>query len=208
VARRSALLLVLGVLAGDGVAVAAAPATPAGSPCGPAGGTTLARSRQGRVYRLKHDVYGCVTGDPRPVRLGHAGSCPGSAQLGPVTVAGEVTAYASRTCGVDTSSAQVVVRRLSDGRLLSSNSATDGSPGVESFESVGSIVVRSGGAVGWIGSSSSIATHRSITEVLEQSGGTVRRLDRGSGIRSASLTLRGSTMRWVHGAARRSATLA
>jgi hypothetical protein len=101
----------------------------------------------------------------------------------------------------------VIVRRLSDGHVLHSRSATESVPGAESFQSVGSIVVRGDGAVAWIGSSESIATHRSITQVLEQAGGTVRRLDQGSTIHPGSLTLRGSTLRWRDGRGRRSASL-
>jgi hypothetical protein len=175
--------------------------------CGPAGDTTLAHGARARVYVQNHSVYGCVSRGGRQVRLGSDALCPRSGHLGPVAVAGELAAYAVRSCGVDTASTQVIVRRLSDGARLSSRNATEGSTGVESFQSVGSVVVLSDGAVAWIGTSSSIVSHRSITEVLEQSGDRVRRLDQGSGIRPGSLTLHGPKLTWKHGGQRRSATL-
>jgi hypothetical protein len=206
-ARGVILLVLLCSPASGGSAFAASPAGRASAPCGPAAGSTLAQSAQARVYVRNQSVYGCANGGERQLRLGSDGLCPRSGHLGPVVVAGKVAAYASRTCGVDTASTQVIVRRLSDGAQLSSQSATESSPGAESFQSVGSIVVRSDGAAAWIGTSSSIASHRSITEVLERLGGSVRRLDQGSTIRSGSLTLRGSKLSWKHGQTRRSATL-
>lgn len=199
--------LVLGALVLGGSAAAGTSAGATTVSCGPAGATTLARSPLARIYVQRHSVYGCVSGASRQVRLGGDGACPGSEHLGPLAVAGEVVAYASRTCGVDTASTQVIVRRLSDGRGLSSDSATELPSGPESFQSVGSIVVRASGAVAWIGASSSIATHRSVTEVLERSGRAVRRLDHGPAIRSGSLSLHGSKLSWEHGGARRAATL-
>jgi hypothetical protein len=174
--------------------------------CGPAAGKTLAHSPRGRLYVNKRSVYGCLQGK-RPVRFGGEGGCPESAHLGPFALAGTVAAYALRTCGVDTAAAQVVVRRLSDGHQLSAHHVIDVSPGPESLQSVGSIVVRSSGDVGWIGSSTSIAAHRSLIEVLAWSGGAVRRLDRGSDIRSGSLRLAGPKLTWQHGRTRRFATL-
>jgi hypothetical protein len=205
--RRFMLPVVACVLASYGSAFAASSAGAPSAKCGDPAGRTLAHSRLARVYVAGHGVYGCVSGTKRVVRLGSDGACPGSGHLGPVAVSGKVAAYASRTCGVDTASTLVIVRRLSDGRLMSSRRATDVSTGPESLQSVGSIVVRSSGAVAWIGSSDSIATHRSITEVLEQPGGSVRRLDRGSEIHPGSLTLRGSKLTWEHGRMRRSAPL-
>ncbi|MGI8711612.1 MAG: hypothetical protein ACR2NR_00180 [Solirubrobacteraceae bacterium] len=206
-ARWMVLLIVLGALASRGSALAASPMDPPGATCGDPAGMTLAHSGLGRVYVVGHWAYGCVDGAERLVRLGSDGVCPGFAHFGPVAVTGEVAAYASRTCGVDTAITVVIVRRLSDGRVISSDSATDVSTGPESFQSVGSIVVRSGGAVAWIGSSDSIATHHRLTEVLEHSGGSVRRLDQGSAIQAGSLRLRGSTLTWQHGLTRRSAAL-
>jgi hypothetical protein len=207
-ARWITLVAVLGALAAGASASGAASARAARVNCGPAAGRTLAHGARARVYALGSWIYGCARGGGRPVRLSRAGPCPGSAQLGPFALAGAVAAYASRTCGVDTATSQVVVRRLSGGgALLSSNPALDTSSGVESFESVGSIVVRSDGAVAWIGSSSSVATHQSITEVLAYSGGALRRLDQGPSIRDASLALHGSILTWEDGAARQSAPL-
>ena len=209
--RYPVLLAILCMLASCGSSSAASStssATAASAKCGPASSRTLAHSSQGRVYVQTKTVYGCAVGGSRPVRLGGTGPCPGASNnVGLVAVAGKKAAYTVRTCGVDTSSTLVIVRRLSDGRLLSSHAATEGSPAPESFESVGSIVVNSSGAVAWIGSVDSIATHHTKIQVLEQSGGSVRTLDQGSSIKLASLKLNGSKLSWEHGGSRQSASL-
>jgi hypothetical protein len=202
-----AILCTLASCGSSSAASSASTAAAASVKCGPAHARTLAHSSQGRVYVQGGSVYGCATGSSHPVRLGGTGACPGSAHIGPVAVAGRKVAYASRTCGVDTSSSVVIVRRLSDGALLSSDSATMGPASPESFQSVGSVVVRSSGAVGWIGSADSILTHRNVIQVFERSGGSVRMLDQGPGIGNGSLKLSGSKLSWAHDGARRSASL-
>jgi hypothetical protein len=207
VVRVWVLRLVVCVMAVSGSAAAVSFAATQSARCGDPSGRTLAHTRLGRVYVVGDSVFGCATGGARPVRLGSNVVSPGSAQLGPLALAGKIAAYGSRTLGVDTSSAEVIVRRLSDGRVLSVLEATDRQTGPESIESVGSIAVRSDGAVAWIGSSQSIVAHRRIIEVLELAGGSVRRLDQGSGIHARSLSLSGARLTWTHGSVRRSAML-
>jgi len=62
-----------------------------------------------------------------------------------VAVAGR-RGYAVERCGIDTGTTLVEVRRFSDGRRLFSQAAVPAA-GVESFDSVGSIVINGGGAL-------------------------------------------------------------
>lgn len=177
--------------------------------CGPSRARTLAGDAQARVYSLGHSVYGCTTTGRRPHRLAGAGveACLRAAEIGAISLAGAVAAYALRTCGIDTGSAEVVVRSLDSGRQLSVHAAIVSTTGAESFQTVGSIVLEPGGPVAWIASSSSIATHRRSTEVVAVTGKHMRVLDSGSGIDIRSLDRAGSTVTWLHGGARRSARL-
>lgn len=124
-----------------------------------------------------------------------------------MTVAGEFAAYGVEECGVDTGSTQVVVRRLSDGKRLRDAAATT-PPGVESYQSVSSLVLKADGAVAWIGDGRSIVRRGHKIEVYKaDSGGSVRLLDSGLAIAPGSLRLHGSKLTWTHGAAVRTATL-
>jgi hypothetical protein len=191
----------LGVLAAGSGAAGAARAR-----CGPSGAHTLAASRVARVYALRNVVYGCSTGGAQ-YKLGHQNSCVGSTRVAPVTVVGRLAAYGLERCGVDTGSTAVVVRRLSDGRQLHSAAATS-PPGAESYQSLGSLVLKGDGAVAWIGVGHSIVGHG--PEVIE-----VRRLDRagealldsGGAVASHSLRLHRSTLSWTHGGETRRARL-
>jgi hypothetical protein len=175
--------------------------------CGPAAAKTLARSAQARIYTRAGTVYGCAAGSPHPVRLGSTGRCPGGSAVGVVTAAGRLAAYSVRSCGVDTSSAQVIVRRLTDGHQLSSHAAYSGPVAPESFQSVGSVVATPGGKVAWIVSSSSILAHRRNTEVVAAAGGATHVLASGTGIAPASLQLHSGTLSWTSDWARHTAAL-
>jgi hypothetical protein len=170
-------------------------------------GQTVAHSSQARVYVSGHVLYGCTGGGRRPIRLGSTGGCIGGTSVGPTAVAGRLVAYAARRCGVDTSSSQIVVRRLTDGHQLSSRNATSGAVGPESQQSVGSIVVTSGGKVAWIASSASILTHRHNSQVIAAPGGTVKVLDSGAGIGAGSLQLHSGTLSWTRDGNRHTAAL-
>jgi hypothetical protein len=151
-------------------------------------------------------VFGCSAAGHRSFRLGHANRVLAQARVGPVAVAGDVAAYGLANFGVDTVTASVVVRRLTDGAQLQALTATR-AHAAESFESIGSIVVRPDGTVAWIGSLHSIIGHRSATEVHEASTAGDRVLDSGLGIDSTSLRLHGETLSWVNGGVTRHATL-
>jgi hypothetical protein len=206
-ARSLALVAVLCTLASCGSSLAAQTASSAGAACGPASQRTLARTSHARVYEIRHTVYGCASGAHRRYRLGTIGLCPGRQSLGLIALTGRITAYVVRSCGVDTSSAQVAVLRLSDGRRLSSHEAVMGVSAPESFQSVSSLAVTSRGEAAWIGSSSSIALHRTTTQVLAANEHITRVLDPGPGIVAGSLQLHGRTVSWKRAGARRTAAL-
>ena len=196
-------------LAACGSSVAAPGSTPAGAAgtrCGPSAAKTLAASRDARVYVQSGSVYGCAARGRGRYRLGHSLLCVNSDRVGPVTVAGRLAAFAVTRCGVDTGSATVVVRRLSDGAHLFSHVAANPS-GPEGYISVTSIVATSKGAVAWIARASSIVSHHTVMGVFVRHGAGVSQLDSGSGIVADSLQLKGSALSWSDSSGRRSARL-
>jgi hypothetical protein len=107
---------------------------------------------------------------------------------------------------VDTVSASVVVRRLTDGTEVKQLRATR-AVGPEGFQSIGSVAVLANGAVAWIGSEHSIVGHRRAIEVHAAGTGGDHVLDSGPNIDPASLRLHGSQLSWVDGGATRHVTL-
>jgi hypothetical protein len=125
-----------------------------------------------------------------------------------VAVSGVLVAYGSQRCGVDTGSSTVVVRRLSDGVMLSQQPASITPIGPESYVMVTALVLAGDGDVAWISTSHSIVGGRGSTEVHAFDRRGVRLLDHGAGIDTAQLRLRHAKVSWKHGIAWRSATLA
>jgi hypothetical protein len=169
--------------------------------CGPASATTLAANRYVRVYAQHDVVYGCSVAKGKSIRLGHDTRSIAEARVSPVAVGGELAAYGLARFGVDTGRTSVVVRRLSDGKQLKEFAATQ-AVGVESFQSVGSIVVKPDGAVAWIGTESSIVGGgRGTVEVHVADAQGDRILDQAPSktarIQPASLRLVGSTLSWT-----------
>jgi hypothetical protein len=153
-------------------------------------------------------VFGCSFAHGRSFRLGRATRTIRESRVATVALAGVDAAYALSNFGIDTVMADVVVRRLTDGKQLRAFPATRvGVP--EGFRSVGSIAVKSDGAVAWIGVVRSIIGRRGAIEVhaADASASEDRQLDSGSQIVPQSLRLQGSTLSWRHGAATRHATL-
>ncbi len=128
--------------------------------------------------------------------------------MGPVRLAGRDAAYGLTSYGVDTVTAIVVVRRLSDGRQLRSDAATSRPVGPEFSETVDQVVLKSDGAVAWTSTAGSIV--RSSVKELEvnkdDSGGHVL-LDSGAGIDTTSLRLRRSQLSWRNAGHTRTAKL-
>lgn len=173
--------------------------------CGPAGAHTLASNHVARVYVVHDVVYGCS--GSQTSRLG-GGAHDFRDRVGPVALAGSVTAYGVTSSGIDTITGSVIVRRLSDGKQLRKLPATTLPLGAEFFQAINSIVVRTSSAVAWIGSATSIGMrgHRDV-EVLKADSHGEGRLDSGAAIKLSSLRLDGANVTWVHGTQTRSAPL-
>ena len=180
-----------------------------GAVCGPTSAKTLAASPQARVYASGDSAYGCAAGDHGQIRLGSRRSCIGSPRVGPVTVVGALTAYGLETCGVDTGSTVVNVRRLTDGKQLRRASAAGplGPLGPESYEAVESLALAKSGSVAWIVSTNSLATHQRSVEVRRADPRGNALLDSGAAIAIHSLRLTGSTLHWRDGGQMRTASL-
>lgn len=185
---------------------AARSSSAANPPCGPKAADTLASSHLARVYALHGAVFGCSAHGSTSYRLGRRDRCILATRIAPVTVAGELVAYGAERCGVDTGSTLVVVRRLTDGKQLLSAPATS-PPGVESYQSVDSLVLKRDGAVAWIAVGRSIVGTRRVVEVRKSDKRGQAVLDSSGALAPYSLRLRGSTLRWRDGKQTRSATL-
>ncbi len=183
------------------------PVRPAAA-CGPRGARTLAANRRARIYATGSGVFGCVTGTGHAYLLGQgAPGRPGQDRVGRLALAGVDAGYAVGRMGVDTLSAQVVVRRLDTGQVLHEVSATTQPPGPEFFQSVEALVVKADGAVAWIADGGSIVSHAHHREVVRLDRRGEARLDSGLGIHPPSLRLSGSRLTWRNRGALRSATL-
>lgn len=188
-------------------ACGSAPAT-ASSGCGPRSARTLAADQVARVYQSSGNVYGCAGGARRGYLLAAAVSRLGEPRIGKLVLAGAVAAYAVTRSAIVTISAQITVRRLDTGRTLHQVDATTGPLSPESFQSVGSIVVKSDGAAAWIVKVGSILRHESETQVNRIDGRGEATLDGTLAGDIGSLRLRGSQLSWRHGGVTRTATLA
>lgn len=160
-----------------------------------------------QVYALHMVVYGCDRSTRRNTKLGGTTTCIASARVDQTALAETIVAYGIDYCGVDTGFTAVNVRRLSDGKRLGSYVAVGGPGLVESYQSIGSIVVNPEASVAWIASERSIIGRGYRIEVDRVQHGKRTMLDSGSGIVASSLRLRGSTLSWQHGSTTRTATL-
>ena len=127
--------------------------------------------------------------------------------VGTVAIAGEFAAYALSENAVDTSYAEVVVRRLTDGQQLRRATATTKPLGPESYQSVDSLAVKADSAVAWIGVGGSIVRRGTDIEVRKADKRGQATLDSGPAIDSGSLRLDGSRLTWRNGRQVRSAML-
>jgi hypothetical protein len=175
--------------------------------CAPAGARIIRSDQRAQVYALQNAVYGCADRPRRTTKLGNTTVCVAAARVDRVALAGDIVAYGVDRCGVDTGFTTVVVRRLSDGKRLAGYAAVNDPGLLESYQSIGSIVVKSDGAVAWIGAEHSIIGQGSRIEVDGVQHGKRAVLDSGSGIVGSSLRLRGSTLTWRHASTTRTATL-
>jgi hypothetical protein len=175
--------------------------------CSARGARSVLVGRETRVFSLGGSIYGCSERTGRRSLLGSAGVCIGSERAGPFALSGETVGYALERCGVDTGTTELIARRLTDGMRLRIAPAIHGVLGPESFVTVGSIVVAGDGALAWIASAASVATHRQAREVDRADRSGFSTLDSGSAINAGSLALHGSTLSWRRGSSTRSAAL-
>jgi hypothetical protein len=176
-------------------------------PCGPRGAKTLAASHTARVYLDGVVVSGCSAHGSTSYQLGRHDSCINSVRIDPVVVTADMTAYGAERCGIDTGNTSVTVLRLTDGKQLASVPATS-PPGVESFQRVDSLVLKSNGSAAWIAEGSSIVSHgHRLIEVRKFDKRGESLLDSGTGVRTDSLRLHRSTLRWRDGTQTGTATL-
>jgi len=205
--RTLGLLSVL-MLVACGSSSGSTSASSASASCNPQGSHTIASGEKARVYSLRKLVYGCAYATGKAWRLGEQSACgPGSDGVQAAHVAAALAGYGLRSCGVDSGSAVVIVRRLTDGKQLVERAATERSTGAESYQSVGSLALKADRSVAWIGVGQSIIGHGKTVEVRRFQSGQETLLDSGSAVDPASLRLHGSTLTWKHGKQTRSATL-
>jgi hypothetical protein len=176
--------------------------------CGPASARTIAADAVARVYDAQGAAVTCARGSTHHLRLGmDSGTCIRANRVTMVRLAGRVVGYASMSCGVDTGSTVVLVRRLAAGRRLVNRAATT-QQGVEGHATVGSLVVRASGAVAWIATEQAFGPPKFLRQVARVDG--ERRfavLDSGAGVQPASLRLAGATLTWRDSAGTRQAAL-
>jgi hypothetical protein len=129
-------------------------------------------------------------------------------RVGPVALAGVDVAYGLTSYGVDTISAQVVVKSLTDGAVVRQQSSWTGPVAAEFFQTVDAIVVKKDGSVAWIATAGSIiSSSATTTEVEKSDGSSGTLLDKSKRIHRHSLLLRGSKLSWRDGSATQHATL-
>ncbi len=182
------------------------PGRAAGHTCGPHAARTLAHDSAGRVYAVGAKVSACSDQTGHTFVLGNRATCIRADLVGPFAMSGGVVAVADESCGVDTGSTTVLVRRLRDGRVLATAEAGD-VPGPESHTAVTALVVKSDAAVAWIAHATSIGGGGSLVQVRRLDHRGARLLDSGSAVRTGSLRLHGSTLSWRHGTVTRFASL-
>jgi hypothetical protein len=207
---RSGLAAIALALAGCGSSQASSQArtdATGSADCGPASAKTLVADPVARIYDTGAGVYGCSTKTRRRFRLGSSSRSLREGRVGPAALARSDAAYGLSTYGVDTGSAQVVVRRLTDGKILRTAPAISGATGPESYQSVAALVVKADGAAAWIGEGHSIIGHGRGIEVHRFDTRGQAELDHGIGISPASLRLHFSRLTWLHSGHKRSATL-
>jgi hypothetical protein len=175
--------------------------------CGPATAKTIASDAGARVYAVGSGVYGCVNGRRAYLLVHRSQSRPAQSGLSEIALAGLVVGYAKSQSGVDTLSAEVVVRRLDSGRILHDVDAVRGPRAPEFFEGVDQLVVKADGAVAWIGRGGSILAKEGTVEVNRIDRRGEATLDQSTHHRMEALRLRGSKLSWRDGNALRTSTL-
>lgn len=191
-----------------GLGLGSADATTRAVACGPAGAHTLAADAVARVYSRKGKVYGCARAGHRSYRLGTVSNSFNEGRAGPIALTGVEAGYGLTFFGTDTMTAEVMVRRLTDGHVERQHSAINEPVGAEYFETVDDVVVKADGSVAWTAHATWIGSNgKSVTEVDKSDQTSQSLLDNSASIQTDSLRLHGSELSWQDGSGSRSATL-
>jgi hypothetical protein len=204
--------LLLGVTALGTTTAGATARRVRGVACGPSSARTLAADHSARIYANDGHVFGCARAGKQSFRLGTESLSHSTSEgrVGPIALARTDVAYGLTYFGVDTISAEVTVRRLTDGHVVRSHGAITGSAGAEFAETVDAIVVKRDGSVAWIAHVRSIpGGNNTATTEVEKSDRTSHTLlqKAPSGIKLHSLRLAGSHLTWAYKSTTRSANL-
>jgi hypothetical protein len=206
---RFVLVFALASLAAFGwAALGGASAASRAVACGPPNAHTLASDSVARVYSRQGKVYGCARSGSRSYRLGTSVHSFAEGRAGPIALSGVEVAYGLTFYGVDTVNAEVLVRRLTDGRVQRQHSSINEPVGAEYFEKVDDVVVKSNGSVAWIAHATWIGSQgKSVTEVDKSDRTHGSLLDNSNSIVTDSLGLDGSLLSWEDGTVKKSAPL-
>lgn len=206
--RAHVVLLAVIVLMSGFAGLGAASAGTSSPACGPAGARTIASDSVARVYARRGEVFGCARTGRRSYRLGTAAHSLSEGRAGPIALAGVQVAYGLTSYGVDTVSAEVVVRRLTNGHVERRHAAITQPVGAEFFETVDDVVVKTDGSVAWIAHATWIGSGgKGVVEVNKSDRTSGSLLDRSASIDRRSLRLHGSRLSWKDGTRRRSGRL-
>jgi hypothetical protein len=174
--------------------------------CEPFQAHTLASDRAAVVYSLDGEAYGCSRPTGPTYKLGSVKLCIGATRVGPFALAGDVVAYGSETCGVDSSSSQAIARNLESGHTLRREPATSRTL-VEQEGGLQSIVVKADGSIAWIAAEQSLGNHGRLLQVRKDDRGGDTLLSSSLAVLPSSLKLHGSRLTWRDAGKLRSATL-
>jgi hypothetical protein len=201
---------------GAGIALAAGAGTASGRSavtfgpgpvvCEPFAAHTLASDSAAVVYSLDGAAYACSRPTGPTYKLGSVRLCIGAARVGPFALAGDVVAYGSEACGVDSSSAEVIARSLASGHVVRREPATSVSL-VEQEGGLRSIVVKPDGSLAWIATERSLGNERRLLQVRRDDRGGDTLLSSSLAVLPSSLKLHGSRLTWRDAGRLRSATL-
>ncbi len=174
--------------------------------CAPAGSQTLDSSGTSRVYSRGGHAYACLESSGKTYRLGSTTFCIGGTRAGPFALAGSDVAYGATQCGVDNSSTEVIVRSLLTGQTLHNTAATNQTL-VEQQGGLQALVLKADGSVAWIAYEQSLGNGGRLRQLFRDDRSGLKLLASGLGVRSSSLALHGSLLRWRENGISRHATL-
>lgn len=187
----------------------------AGQGCFPAGATTMAKSRDGRVYYTREGrVFGCLYGVGKPLLLEDiepSNPTPYMVQMDSAGMAGRFAAVSDRVCEGPVCFSGIVIWDLKRRRPFR-RAGTGGHQDEYSQsqdDEVPVILLKKNGSVAWTTGEEPEGRTRFVATVHRLDGRGARKLDEGRGIDVRSLRfLRGrDRIAWTTGGRTRSASL-